>query len=87
MRKVVGTVTETEKTEVQSLFNRKRGLEELIAALPRNSNVYETALKDYLDTTQKFHAWWDTMSVKYAWESVEGANWQIDFENCDIFIQ
>ena len=86
-RKVVGTVTQAEISELQVLFNKKRGLEELMAALPKTSDIYDRVMSDYIETSQKFHDWWDNGFEKYTWEAIDGANWQVDFKTCEIYLQ
>lgn len=85
MKTKIGQVTIEEKNEILSLFERKNGLNELVKILPAdNSELYERLVLDMGQTTTKFQQWWDTMSQKYNWESMEGSNWEIDFDTCDI---
>ena len=86
-KKVVGTVLESERDEIQKLFNRKRALEELIASLSKGSEIYDRVFTDYVETTAKFHNWWDSMNEKYSWESISGGNWNIDFATAEIYLQ
>lgn len=87
MKTKIGQVTIEEKNEILSLFERKNGLNELVKILPAdNSELYERLVLDMGQTTTKFQQWWDTMSQKYNWESMEGSNWEIDFDTCDIYL-
>lgn len=87
MRKLVGKVTEEEKAEILSLFERRNGLNELAKILTvDNEALYEKLVKDMSDTGTKFRKWWDEMSTKYRWESHEDGNWEIDFDTCDIYL-
>lgn len=87
MKKKVGTVTEQERDEIQSLFERRNGLNELAKILTADNNeLYERLVKDLSETTTKFQNWWDAMSKKYQWESVENGNWEIDFNDCSIYL-
>lgn len=87
MNKIIGTVTEQERDEIQSLFERRNGLNELAKILTADNNeLYERLVKDLSETTSKFQNWWDTMSRKYQWESIEGGNWEIDFNDCSIYL-
>lgn len=87
MRKEVGKVTEQERDEVQSLFERKNGLNELALILTADNNeLYERLVKDLGETSIKFQNWWDSMSNKYQWESAENGNWEIDFNDCSIYL-
>lgn len=87
MKKEIGNVTSQERDEIQSLFERRNGLNELAKILTADNNeLYERLVKDLSETTSKFQNWWDTMSRKYQWESIEGGNWEIDFNDCSIYL-
>lgn len=87
MNKIVGIVTEQERDEIQALFERRNGLNELAKILTiDNSELYERLVKDLSDTTGKFQRWWDTMSKKYQWEGTDNGNWEIDFDTCKIYL-
>ena len=84
-KKVVGQVTEEEKNEIQALFERRNGLNELAKILTSdNAELYERLVKDMGETGTKFQNWWDRMAQKYQWESAENGNWEINFETCEI---
>lgn len=86
-RKVVGQVTPEEKNEIQKLFERRNGLNELAKILTAdNAELYEKFVKDLGETGTKFQSWWDRMGAKYQWESVEGGNWEINFDTCEIYL-
>lgn len=87
MKRVIGQVTLEEKNEIQTLFERRNGLNELAKILTAdNSGLYEKLVKDLGETGTKFQNWWDRMAAKYQWESVEGGNWEINFETCEILL-
>ena len=84
MKRIIGSVTEQEKNEIQSLFERRNGLNELAMILTAdNDALYEKLVKDLGETGTKFQNWWDRMAAKYQWESAEGGNWEINFETCE----
>lgn len=86
-KKLVGQVTPEERTEIQTLFERRNGLNELAKILTAdNAELYEKLVKDLGETTTKFQGWWDCMSDKYQWESSEDGNWEINFDTCEIFL-
>ena len=86
-KKVVGQVTEEEKNEIQTLFERRNGLNELAKILTSdNAELYERLVKDMGETGTKFQNWWDMMAQKYQWESAEGGNWEINFSTCEILL-
>ena len=84
-RKIVGQVTVEEKNEIQTLFERRNGLNELAKIVTAdNTELYEKLVKDMGETGTKFQNWWDRMSQKYQWESSENGNWEINFDTCEI---
>ena len=86
-RKLVGQVSVEEKNEIQSLFERRNGLNELSQILTvENEALYEKLVKDLGETGAKFQNWWNRMGEKYNWESAEGGNWEINFETCEIYL-
>lgn len=86
-RKLVGQVTIEEKNEIQTLFERRNGLNELAKIVTvDNKDLYEKLVKDMGETSTRFQQWWDRMSKKYKWESVDGGNWEINFDTCEIFL-
>ena len=86
-KKLVGQVTIEEKNEIQALFERRNGLNELAMILTAENEVlYEKLVKDMGETGTKFQGWWDRMGEKYQLESVEGGNWEINFESCEIYL-
>lgn len=87
MKKSVGHVTIEERDRIQSIFDRRNGLIELSKIVTADNNdLYERMLADATETGIKFNQWWDEMSSKYHWESVENGRWEIDFENCEIYL-
>lgn len=87
MKKIVGTVTNEEKNEILRLFERRNGLNELALILTaENDALYEKLVNDLGDTGTKFQNWWTRMGEKYNWESVDGGNWEIDFNTCNIYL-
>jgi CXXX repeat modification system protein len=87
MKKLVGQVTPEERNEIQTLFERRNGLNELAKILTAdNAELYDKLVKDLGETSTKFQNWWDRMADKYQWESFEGGNWEINFDTCEIFL-
>jgi hypothetical protein len=87
MKKVVGKVTEEEKNEIQALFERRNGLNELAKIVSvDNDALYEKLVKDLGETGAKFQDWWNRMENQYNWESSENANWEINFLTNEIYL-
>lgn len=86
-RRLVGQVTPEERNEIQTLFERRNGLNELAKILTSdNTDLYEKLVKDMGETSTKFQSWWNRMSQKYQWESSENGNWEINFDTCEVFL-
>lgn len=84
-KKIVGQVTVEEKNEIQTLFERRNGLNELAKIVTAdNTELYEKLVKDLGETGVKFQNWWNRMAEKYQWESSENGNWEINFDTCEI---
>lgn len=87
MKKEVGRVTEQERDEIQMLFERRNGLNELAQILTAdNEDLYNRLVNDLGETASKFQNWWNRMETKYNWEGAENGNWEIDFQNCLIYL-
>ena len=86
-KKHIGQVTPEERTEIQTLFERRNGLNELSKILTAdNVELYEKLVSDLGETGTKFQNWWNRMAEKYQWESTENGNWEINFDTCEIFL-
>ncbi len=84
---MIGQVTPEEKNEIQTLFERRNGLNELAKILTAdNAELYEKLVKDLGETGTKFQNWWDTMATKYQWVGEENAHWEINFDTCEIYL-
>lgn len=87
MKKEVGSVTEQERNEIRRLFERRNGLVELAKiADTSNPDLYDRLVTDMGENATMFQQWWDSMSEKYNWESADNGNWEIDFQDCKIYL-
>ncbi len=87
MKKTIGQVTPEERDEIQALFERRNGLNELAKIVTAdNEELYEKLVKDMGETGTKFQAWWNRMADKYQWESIDDGHWEINFDTCDIYL-
>ena len=65
-KKLVGQVTVEEKNEIQTLFERRNGLNELAKIVTAdNADLYEKLVKDLGETGTKCQNWWERMAEKY----------------------
>lgn len=86
MKKVVGTVTEEEKTVIKELNAHINSLEELLLIVPKDDELYEIALNDMDETTKKYKEWWTYHYNKYQWDKGDG-DWKILFDTNEIIIE
>lgn len=87
MKKEIGLVTQEERDEIKKLFERKNGLNELAKILTAdNEELYNKLVRDLGETSTKFQDWWNEMGEKYNWESAENGNWEINFNDCKIYL-
>ena len=93
-RKELGKVSEQERDEIRTLYDRKNGLSELAKSLAtmnrevlENNYLYDKLTADMGRVASEFQAMWDRMSKKYAWENLPGHRWEIDFDTCTVFIR
>ncbi len=87
MKKKVGYVTPEERDEIQMLFERRNGLNELAKILTAdNTDLYEKLVKDMGETATKFQNWWDRMGAKYQWEAADNGSWEINFQSNEIML-
>lgn len=87
MKKIVGSVSEQEKKEIQQLFERRNGLTELAKIITvDNDALYQKLVKDMGETATNFQQWWDEMYEKYQWERTENGSWEINFQTNEIYL-
>lgn len=87
MKKLVGAVTEEEKLEIQSLFERQNGLNELAKIITGDNEIlYEKLIKDMGKTGREFQDWWDRMAIQYQWKQCEKGSWEINFSTNEIYL-
>ena len=69
-KKVIGQVTTEEKNEIQTLFERRNGLNELAKIVSAdNTELYEKLVKDMGETGTKFQNWWKRMkNAPWNWQ-------------------
>ena len=92
--RIIGSVTEEEKEQIEALYERKNGLAELLYSLNQNTllneevknTIYDRLVSDMGKTDIAFNKWWDDMQQKYQWISLEGYSYIIDFQTNDIML-
>ncbi len=93
-KRIIGSVTDEEKEQIESLYERKNGLVELMYSLNQNtllseeakSSIYDKLVLDMGKTEVSFDKWWSDMQQKYQWISPEGYSYFIDFHTNEIML-
>jgi len=72
------------------LFERKNALLELFKTLADsdqvNAAIYDKVVADLGKVTTRFNQWWSKTSERYQWESEPDGHWEIDFDDCSIYL-
>lgn len=83
MNKVIWKLTESEKNEIQELYDKKIALENLINSInASNEELYNKLTTDYKNNMTLYQKWWAEISEKYNWE--KGAIWTINFTTNEV---
>jgi CXXX repeat modification system protein len=86
-KKIIGKVTNEERDEIKSLYERKNGLIELSRSLNQsNMHLFDKIVSDLGSVTNQFNEWWSEKSIKYNWENILGFHWEINFNTGEIFL-
>ncbi|MBO5800003.1 MAG: CXXX repeat peptide modification system protein [Paludibacteraceae bacterium] len=85
MNRLIGTVSEEEKNEIQLLFERKKALNELSCLISQEDELYSKLQEDKKETSEKYQKWWTEMSQKYNWGNGENSELFIDFESNKVY--
>lgn len=92
-KEVVGKVSEEEKNEVMTIFERIKGIEELtytfesdLMSEEEKKKMSEKMTVEKEKALQSMQQWWNKMHEKYQFKSVDGMSWSIDFQTCEILL-
>ena len=92
-QKILVTVKEEEKQEIQDLFERLNALKSLAMTLADNnlefekhSLLYEKLIKDLQESNRKYEQWWSNIANKYTLDVELLKRATIDFSSNEIFI-
>jgi CXXX repeat modification system protein len=93
LKENIGSVSEGEKDQIKKLYERKLALNELLLSLENPSlqeeqkqNIYNKLVEDMGRTKTSFDKWWQDMSIKYKFKSINGGQWMIDFDTNQVFV-
>ena len=90
LKERVGQVSAEERDEIRAIFERKNALAELFRSLADaaqvNNAIYEKLVADLGAATTRHAQWWSAMSKKYGWSSTPDGRWEIDFDDCAVYL-
>lgn len=92
--RIIGSVTDEEKDQIESIYEKKNGLIELMYSLNQNTllseettnSIYDKLASDMGKNKVSFDEWWSEMQQKYQWISPEGYSYFIDFHTNEIML-
>ena len=86
-RRRVGQVTKAERDEIRRWVERENGLVELAMIVDEDHPLHDRLAADRRHTAEAKSSWWGTMAERYRWESANGAQWTVDFETREVWLQ
>jgi len=86
-RRRVGQVTKEERDEIRRLVERHNGLVELGMIVDEAHRLHDRLTADRRRTAEAKSHWWATMAERYQWESADSAQWTVDFETREVWLQ
>ena len=91
---VVGQVSDSEKKEIEFLFERMNSLQSLSVTLAANndlfqekSHMYERIVTDLSETQKKYSQWWEFIGDKYYLDRNCLQKYHVDFQDGSLFCQ
>lgn len=91
-RKLIAKISEAERDEIRSLFERKGSLLELFQTFDGEDNeqsnkLFNKVVNELSITNRAYKEWFTAKSTEHNWENVPGKSWQIDFDTCEVFLE
>lgn len=91
-KKLIAKISESERDEIRSLFERKGSLIELFKTFDGEENeqsnkLFNKVVNELSITNRAYNDWFASKAKEHNWEDIPGKSWQIDFETCDVFLE
>lgn len=91
-RKLIAKISEAERDEIRSLYERKGSLIELFKTFDGEDNeqsnkLFNKVVNELSVTSRAYNEWFASKSIEHNWENIPGASWQIDFNTCDVYLE
>ncbi|MGS0763611.1 CXXX repeat peptide modification system protein [Syntrophomonas curvata] len=87
-------ILETEKDEIESLFERMNSLHGLSLTLAasndlfqENSNMFERIVSDLAQTQKKYKQWWECIADKYNLDKSRLEEYRVNFQDSCLYFQ
>lgn len=87
----LGTISEAERDEIESIYTRKIALVDLTVSLGdrgmTSNDLYERLVADMGVTQQRMRTWWDNVAARYNWSYEANDSWSVDFKTRAVRLQ
>lgn len=80
-------ITEEEKQEVRSLFNRKNAIRELLDSSYNNQGLFDKLTGEFVEVSTNFQNWFKKFEEKYQAVGAPGHFWSVDFDNNTVTLR
>lgn len=88
------SILETEKDEIESLFERINSLHSLSLTLAanndlfqENSNMFERIVSDLTQTQKMYNQWWQRIADKYHLDKSRLEEYRVNFQDSYLYFQ
>lgn len=82
----IACISEIEKIEIQKLYERKVALQELVAGLKTDSDIYERVINDLSKTQEAYAEQWNKIILKYNLKSIPNGSWELNYNTNEILL-
>ena len=92
--RLLGTLEENEKNEIEKIYYRRVTLENMILVLQERGNMeeseseglYQRLVQDMSETIKGMRDWWDKTSKCHEWEYRQENNWEVKFDSGEVYL-
>lgn len=87
MEKIVGKVTEKEKTDMIDICEVKVALDNLEKIIEKDqTTLVESISEERSIANDRYNTWWDNIRENYHFEGDEKGYWRLDFQTGEILL-
>ncbi len=92
--RLLGTLEENEKSEIEEIYYRRVTLENMILVLQERGNMeesgseslYQRLVQDMSETIKRMQDWWNKTSTYHGWEYRRENNWEVKFDSGEVYL-